>query len=152
MKEYLILIVVSILLVTFIGCEEVQKSVFDKIYEDARVTEHGVKQITYEEFMRIRNSEEDVVILDVLTSESFNKAHIPGAKSFPLDEINNSSVEKRINKEARVIVYCGGYSCQASTVAAKLLSNFGYRVLDYKGGLEEWQDMGNEFSSVQIND
>ncbi len=149
MKECLILITVFIILVAFIGCEEIQQSVFDEIYENARVTEHGVKEITYDEFMRIRNSREDYVLLDVLSAESFNNAHIPGAKSFPLGDINSASAEKKISKESKIIVYCGGYSCQASTVAAKLLSNFGYKVLDFKGGLEEWQDMGNEFDSVE---
>ena len=31
----------------------------------------------------------------------------------------------------------------ASTAAAKKLSGIGYRVLDYKGGLKEWQEKGN---------
>ncbi len=128
--------------------EEAFQSEYDKIYNSVSEKE-GVKEITYEEFMRIRNSKEGYVLLDVLSVESFNKNHIPHAESFPLDTINKETAEKRIIKEAKVIVYCGGFGYHASTVAAQKLSSYGYKVLDYKGGLQEWQDMGNKFSSVQ---
>ncbi|MBM3253418.1 MAG: rhodanese-like domain-containing protein [Candidatus Omnitrophica bacterium] len=149
MKKYLTLIVGIIILVALIGCKEIQQSVFDEIYQNAKVTGYGIKEITYEEFVKIRNSKEVYVLLDVLSTESFNNRHIPGAKSFPLGEINSFSAEKRISKNVRVIVYCASFSCQASTAAAKLLSSFGYKVLDYKGGLEEWGDKGNKFVSAE---
>ena len=34
-------------------------------------------------------------------------------------------------------------ACHVSTHAARVLSSLGYTVLDYKGGLEEWQEKGN---------
>src|SRR3989338_4324361 len=54
--------------------------------------EDGVKKISYEQFMGIRNSGEKYTLLDVLSSESYNKGHIEGAESFQLDTINKTTV------------------------------------------------------------
>ncbi len=125
------------------------QSAYDEAYQNAKLNQQGIREITYEQFMRIRNHKEGYVLLDVLSAESFNKNHIPRAESFPLDTINKESAEKRVIKEAKVVVYCGGFGCHASTAAAKTLSVLGYKVLDYKGGLEEWGGKGNKFASVK---
>lgn len=107
----------------------------------------GVKEISYDQFMRIRNSGEKYVLLDVLAKDSYAKGHIEGAGSFPVDTINKSTAAKRLSKDDNIIVYCGSFQCPASTGAAKKLSGLGYDVLDYKGGLKEWQEKGNRLVS-----
>jgi len=57
------------------------------------------------------------------------------------------AAEKRLSKNDHIIVYCGSFQCAASTQASKKLSGLGYNVLDYKGGLKEWQDNGNKLVS-----
>ena len=103
----------------------------------------GVREIRYDEFVAIRDSGEDYILLDVLYSESYADGHIEGAQSFPLDSINKESTEERIPKDANIIVYCRGFTCSASTQAAKKLTALGYDVIDYKGGLAEWKEKGN---------
>jgi rhodanese-related sulfurtransferase len=103
----------------------------------------GVKEISYEQFKMIRDSGEKYILLDVLSSESYNSGHIESAFSFPFDTINEENTKASLAKDANIIVYCGGFKCLASTAAAKKLSELGYRALDYKGGLEEWQQKGN---------
>lgn len=151
MKKGIVLIIAFIGLIAFSGCKEagIGQSAYDEAYKNAKLNQQDVREISYEEFMRIRNHKEGYVLLDVLSMESFNKNHIPRAESFPLDTINKESAEKRIIKEAKVVVYCGGFGCHASTAAAKALSSLGYKVLDYKGGLEEWGGKGNKFASVE---
>ncbi|GEM_PF-1349887 len=118
---------------------------FEKISNEASVKD-GVKEITYEQFVRIRNSGEEYLLLDVLSLDSYESGHIGGAISFPEGSIDNDSANIMIPKGSRIIVYCGNFKCGASTSAAKKLSGMGYDVLDYKGGLKDWQDKGNELS------
>jgi rhodanese-related sulfurtransferase len=104
-----------------------------------------VKEITYEQFQKIRSSGEDYVLLDALPEESYASGHIEGAESFPVDEINAETAAERLSKSDNIIVYCGSFSCAASTKAARKLQSLGYEnVLDYKGGLKDWQERGNE--------
>ncbi|MDD5556687.1 MAG: rhodanese-like domain-containing protein [bacterium] len=103
----------------------------------------GVREITYEQFMRIRNAGEAYVLLDVLDEDSFAEGRIPGARNFPVGTIDRESAEKMLPGETPVVVYCGSFLCPASTAAAKKLSALGYTVLDYKGGIKEWTEKGN---------
>lgn len=121
------------------------KSMFSQVASET-VMKNGVKEITYDQFMSIRNSGEKYTLLDVLASEfgSYNKGHIEGAVSFSVGDINKATAEKRLSKEDHIIVYCGSFQCTSSTEAAKKLSGLGYNVLDYKGGLKEWQEKGNK--------
>lgn len=93
--------------------------------------------------MSIRNSGEKYLLIDVLSAESYAEGHIPDSISMPLETINQDTASKVISKDTNVIVYCGSFQCHASTAAAEKLSGLGYKVLDYKGGLKEWQEKGN---------
>ena len=115
---------------------------FETIAREAKV-EDGARLISYEQFMRLRDSGEPYVLVDVLFPESYNKGHIENAISFPLGDINKENAERLISKDSKVVVYCANFMCHASTAAAQELSKLGYNVVDYKGGLKEWQEKGN---------
>jgi len=117
--------------------------VFTRAAKTAKI-ENGTRQISYEQFLKIRNSGEKYVLFDVLAKDSYESGHIPGSKSFPLTDIDKESAKARLSKNDHVIVYCGSFGCTASTAAAKELKKLGYNVLDYKGGLKEWQEKGNK--------
>lgn len=117
--------------------------VFSSVAKDAAM-KYGVREISYDQFMKIKNSSDKYKLLDVLSSDSYNKGHIDGALSFPVNEINKATAGSRLSKSDDIIVYCGSFQCSASTEAAKKLSALGYNVLDYKGGLKEWQEKGNQ--------
>ncbi len=120
-----------------------KQGVFEQVAKETRPKE-GVKEISYDQFMAIRNSGEKYVLFDVLSPDSYGQGHIEGAISFPVDMINAGSAKKVLSKDSKVIVYCGSFQCHASTNAAKRLSTLGYNVLDYKGGLKEWHEKGNK--------
>lgn len=126
--------------------EEEAKGMFAHVADEA-VVKNGVKEITYDQFMAIRKAGEKYALLDVLPADSYSKGHIDGAVSFPLDTINKMTTGKGLFKGDHIIVYCGSFQCTASTQAAKKLSGLGYNVLDYKGGLKEWQSKGNKLVS-----
>ena len=48
------------------------------------------------------------VLLDVLSPESFAAAHIPGAVNLPLAEIGRRAREVVPDRQAPIVVYCGG--------------------------------------------
>ncbi len=126
--------------------EREAKGMFSHITEKADI-KNGVKEISYEQFTAIRNSGEKHRLLDVLSTDSYGNGHIEGAESFPLEEISKGTAEMRLSQSDNIIVYCGSFKCAASTEAAKKLSSMGYNVLDYKGGLKEWQEKGNSLVS-----
>ncbi|MEW6536619.1 MAG: rhodanese-like domain-containing protein [Candidatus Auribacterota bacterium] len=119
------------------------KSVFDEVYGDATISDDDVRMITYEQFMCIRDCGEDYKLLDVLSEESYGQGHIKNSISFPVSDINGETAKQKLNKDDNIIVYCASQYCSASTRAAKKLSELGYKVLDFKGGLEEFQMRGN---------
>ncbi|MDP8219606.1 MAG: rhodanese-like domain-containing protein [Candidatus Theseobacter exili] len=105
----------------------------------------GVKEITYDQFQKIRNSGEPYVLIDSLGAESYATGHIEGAISFPYKTIDIDTAPKKLSKSDNIIVYCGSFKCGASTKAAHRLLALGYKnVIDYKGGLKEWQEKGNK--------
>lgn len=75
------------------------------------------------------------IITDVRDREKFRESHIPMAVNLPLDDIRAGNITLPRNRI--IIVYCdtGG----ASTMAAKLLSEKGYHVINTIGGLNEYK-------------
>ena len=103
-----------------------------------------VKEISYDQLLERKTSGKNFILADVLLAESYNKGHIPGAISFPYNTITKENANKLLAKDSEIVVYCGSFKCQASTKAAQALSALGYNVVDYKGGLKEWQEKGNK--------
>ena len=124
------------------GDTMIQQTMLQQVFEESKMKD-GVKEISYDQFMKIMDSGEEFILLDVLPSDSYDKGHIDGAVSFPVGTINEESAANKLSKDSKVVVYCGSFQCSASTEAAKKLSALGYNVVDYKGGLKEWQEKGN---------
>ncbi len=120
------------------------RSVFERVYSEAPV-KNNVKEITYEQFLEILDSDDPVFLLDVRSSESYAAGHISSAVSVPVNTINEQCVTEMLHSDSMVVVYCGGFNCQASTEAANKLQALGMvNVLDFKGGAEEWKKKGRE--------
>ena len=68
--------------------------------------------------------------------------YIPGAINAPLAKLRGIANE-RFKKDEKIVAYRASYHCHASTKAAKLLLNLGYRnVLDFKAGKDGWTKAG----------
>ncbi len=82
---------------------------------------------------------EDVTLLDVRTAEEYKEAHIRGAISIPLAELDNRTEE--LNKSKKIIVYC--CSGLRSAKASDILIKHGFkRVYNMIGGITAWQEHG----------
>ena len=82
------------------------------------------------------------ILIDVRDREDYEAEHIKGAISIPAGELSMRA-DKNFGKDDEVIVYSGSFECPASTKAASMLSDQGFiNVLDYKGGLKDWNIAG----------
>ena len=123
------------------------RSVYSEIAKVTPLAKSGVQEISYVQFMKIRSSSEKYILLDVLDAESYANGHIAGSLSFPVDTMTPATAAAMLGKDSNIIVYCASFQCGASTAAANKLLGMGYKVLDYKGGLKEWQEKGNKLVS-----
>jgi len=88
---------------------------------------------------------ESLFLIDVLSHEQFEKTHIPGSHNIPLaDKDFVREVEQVVgDKGPKIVVYCSSFQCTASPKAAKKLDQAGFRqVLDFAGGIQDWQNAG----------
>ena len=95
-------------------------------------------KITADGLKKKMDREEDFKLVDVLLPEKYDEWHIPGAINIPTDELSKRAPEE-LDLDEEIILYCLGFECKASTRAAVILEEMGYKkVVDFKGGREEW--------------
>src|ERR1700704_5228756 len=102
--------------------------------------EHG--SVTHNELLQ-RLQDPWLALVDVLSEESYVEAHIPGAISLPLPEIQESGrkILRDLNRE--IVVYCAGPTSTLSTQAVRVLKELGYRnVRRLDEGLNGWRENG----------
>ena len=84
-----------------------------------------------------------LVVVEALPKAYYQKGHIPGAASLPLDELNQRAAALIPELDAQVVVYCASATCENSHFAAKRLTDLGYQnVAVYPGGKADWQELG----------
>lgn len=81
----------------------------------------------------------DATVVNVLSERMFDKIHIQGSHSVPLDELQDGAWEEL---DEPVVVYCANTECDASDKAGAFLETKGVEVYDYEGGMQDWADHG----------
>jgi len=79
-------------------------------------------------------SDDNLIILDVRTSEEYNRGHIKGAINIPHDSVENQLEQLDISKP--VLVYCGIGS--RSAYASEILEKQGYDVYNMYEGYDTY--------------
>lgn len=90
---------------------------------------------------------DDVLLVNTLPAELFEKTRIPNSVNVPLEDSDFvARVEKLAGgKDKPVAVYCASLQCNSSEKAAEKLENAGFtQVLDYAGGFKAWQNEATE--------
>jgi rhodanese-related sulfurtransferase len=87
-----------------------------------------------------RLHDESVLVLDVRPEEEYRAGHIPGARSVPLERLEEYL--KHIPKDQEVIAYCRGPYCVFSDEAVSLLRSLGYQARRLAQGLPDWRAAG----------
>lgn len=90
-----------------------------------------------------------IVLLDARSAFDYSKGYIPRAVSVPIGEFNRKYPEVAelladADRQGKsIVIYCIGVHCLDSSLLAKELHNKGHReIFVYKGGIEEWQELG----------
>jgi len=81
-----------------------------------------------------------VTVLDVRPVEEYRAAHIPGAVSVPLKQLEKYL--DRLSKGREIVAYCRGPYCVLAPEAVKLLRARGYRAIALGDGVGEWRARG----------
>ena len=76
------------------------------------------------------------VFLDVRTNEEYNAGHIPGAILVPVDQVEQSTIVKKLKNDS-IIVYC--HSGNRSLKASRILEKQGYKVYNLENGITNWE-------------
>ena len=80
-------------------------------------------------------------VINVLTPEYYEDAHIKGSINVPLKELKDFA--QHTDKQVPLVVYCVGYVCPASAQAWHTLHELGFQeVYAYEGGMNEWYHAG----------
>jgi rhodanese-related sulfurtransferase len=104
-----------------------------------------MQTISTKQLKTMRDEHEDVPVINVLSSEDFQREHIPDSRNIPVgDDAFASKVEDAVGGKSKpVIVYCASTDCDASPKAAQKLEKAGFRkVYDYEGGMKAWREAG----------
>jgi rhodanese-related sulfurtransferase len=85
-------------------------------------------------------ADKKVTVIDVNGSDSYKAGHVPTAIDF---EANAAKIADKLpaKKDALVVAYCGGPTCNAYQAAAKKAKELGYtNVKHLSAGLKGWKD------------
>jgi rhodanese-related sulfurtransferase len=121
-----------------------------KLVDDAK--SGGYKLVSTEELFKWTSEKKEIVIIDVLPRDEYDKGHIPGAVNSPLPKtekeltpFDSESVLKAAgsDKEKSIVLYCGFVACRRSHLGAKTLAENGFKnVSRYPAGITGWKEMG----------
>lgn len=81
-----------------------------------------------------------VTVLDVRPREEYRAAHIPGALSVPLEELEQRLGE--LPRDREVVAYCRGPYCVLAVKAVEALRAHGFMALRLQQGVPDWRARG----------
>jgi len=82
----------------------------------------------------------EVIVIDVRPQVEYEAAHLPFARSMPVDELEQRLSE--LPRRHEIVAYCRGPFCMLSDEALKLLHAKGYKARKILDGVSEWQAAG----------
>ncbi|MEK4730419.1 MULTISPECIES: metalloregulator ArsR/SmtB family transcription factor [unclassified Paenibacillus] len=96
-----------------------------------------VQTLTMDEVMDKLNSS-SLILVDLRPKEEYEREHIAGAISLPMEELD--VLMRELPKDAEIIAYCRGPLCVYSALAAQKLQSEGFTAYRMEEGLNEWQE------------
>ncbi len=98
------------------------------------------KEVTYDQVLRL-SKDPNVLFIDARNADEYGQGHIGNARNYFTHDFEKHIPEiVQIDREKRIVVYCGGGACELSHEMADNLLTFGFkRVFVYTGGWDEWK-------------
>jgi rhodanese-related sulfurtransferase len=81
-----------------------------------------------------------VIVLDVRPSEEYRSAHLDGAVSIPLKDLEDRLSE--LPRDREVVAYCRGPYCVLAAEAVHLLRAHAVRAYRLEGSVYHWEARG----------
>ena len=88
----------------------------------------------------VRVARGEVTVLDVRPAEEYAAAHISGALSIPLKELESRLQE--LPRDREIVAYCRGPYCLFAVEAVERLQALGYRASRLEDGVLDWRARG----------
>nr|WP_242693654.1 metalloregulator ArsR/SmtB family transcription factor [Staphylococcus nepalensis] len=111
-----------------------------QIKQDFLNANKSVEEVSLDELNnKMENGE--VLLLDVRPYAEYERAHIPGAVSMPLEELKEKADSLPANRD--IVAYCRGAYCLMSVRAVELLQSKGVNAYHLEKNVQDW----NEFHS-----
>ena len=105
--------------------------------------------------MKVFQDNNSALIVDARPYAKYLQETIPGAISIPDTNLIKLIGRFPIDKDERIVIFCGGYSCEKSHIIANKLISLDYKdVSVYAAGLPAWKEAGlaTTASSKSITD
>ncbi|MEX8494556.1 ArsR/SmtB family transcription factor [Sphaerotilus sp.] len=107
----------------------------------ASLVEHGQElQGMDRQTLLERAARGEVVVLDVRPEAEYAAAHLPHARSLPVNELRQRLAE--LPPDLPVVAYCRGPFCLMAKEAVELLRQHGYHAIHLTDGVAEWRARG----------
>lgn len=105
-----------------------------------------MERISRTDLQNLRKNERNLHIVEVLSEDQYQKAHLPDAVNIPLGPNFEEQAKAEIPDNSEpVVVYCADLDCNASEKAAERLEAIGYtNVKDYAEGKRDWSESDEE--------
>lgn len=87
--------------------------------------------------LKERMEKGEVLLIDVRPKEEYEEAHIPGALSIPIEELEGKLASLPSNIE--VVAYCRGPYCLMSVTAVELLKTNGIHAYRLEKSVQDWK-------------
>ncbi|WP_025116242.1 ArsR/SmtB family transcription factor [Lysinibacillus fusiformis] len=110
--------------------------------KEAFFNEHlGIEGVTLSDLVT-RMDKGEVLLLDVRPKEEFEQAHIPGAVSMPIEDLEEQLAT--LPTHVDIVAYCRGPYCLMSAEAVKMLTAKGIKAFRLEEGVLDWQRLAGE--------
>jgi rhodanese-related sulfurtransferase len=115
---------------------------------ELRVNDAGAVLVSQEEVLRLIDSGDAPMILDVRTAEEFAEGHVPGAVNISHDELAERLAEIDSARAAGLIVYCR--SGRRAGIAETLLLGEGFQNVQHlEGDMNAWVEAARPLQKQQ---
>ena len=105
----------------------------------------GLEAISAVELLARLKAGEPLVMVDVRPAEEYRAAHVAGAISVPLEELEQRLRE--LPRDREIVAYCRGPYCAFAPEAVRTLRENGYAARHLADGLPEWAAAGHDLES-----
>lgn len=148
MKYALILIIIITGIIGFIIFSNINENIKEKNHNDEEREEYEI--FPGDVAKKIENKD-DIILLDVRTSEEYAKIHLENALLLPAQELSAQMLENiglgEDAKEKEIIIYCK--SGARSKMAYDIMKSLGYmNIKSIAGGMIHWQEDNYPFTEV----